>query len=47
MRKAARAGAPRQKLLEPADTLFYGYGYGYGLRATGVEAVARGEEPGR
>ena len=45
MRKAARAGAPRQKLLEPADTLFYGYGYG--LRATGVEAVARGEEPGR
>ena len=43
MRKAARAGAPRQKPLEAADTLFYGYC----LRATGVEAVARGEEPGR
>jgi hypothetical protein len=46
VRKAARAGAPRQKPLEAADTLFYGYD-APGIRATGVEAAARGEEPGR
>jgi AcrR family transcriptional regulator len=43
VRKGSRAGTPCQKLLEAADMLFYGYG----LRATGVEAVARGEGPGR
>ena len=43
MRKGARAGAPRQKPLEAADMPLYGDG----IRATGVEAVARGEEPGR